>query len=97
MIHRLEPADRVKLIETRLKQSLDVQQLLIIDDSAKHAGHAGAKERGGGHFTIKIVSEQFQNKSAVQRHRMIYSALGDAMETEIHALSIKALTPDEDR
>jgi BolA protein len=66
----------------------------IIDDSHKHAGHAGARD-GGGHFRLHIVSAQFAGKSTVARHRMIYSALGEMMRHDIHALNITAKTPDE--
>ncbi len=69
-------------------------QLDITDDSASHAGHAGAKS-GGGHFFLTIVSEGFVGKTTLARHRMIYDALGDMMQREIHALSIKAYTAGE--
>jgi BolA protein len=65
----------------------------IIDDSAKHAGHAGAKE--GGHYRLTIVSPRFSGCGTMQRHRLIYEALGSMMRGEIHALSIKALAPEE--
>jgi BolA protein len=68
--------------------------LEIADDSALHAGHAGARS-GGGHYQLTIVSEQFAGKPTLARHRMIYERLADMMHTEIHALSIKAVTPDE--
>ena len=68
-------------------------QLEIADDSAKHAGHAGAG--GGGHFRLTIVSPRFSGCGTMQRHRLIYEALGPMMRGEIHALSIKALTPEE--
>jgi BolA protein len=74
--------------------ALDPQRLDIADDSAKHAGHAGARE-GGGHYRLTIVSARFAGCGTVQRHRLIYEALGPMMRREIHALSIKALTPDE--
>ena len=67
--------------------------LEIDDDSRAHAGHAGAKERGGGHFELRIVSTQFANKTLVARHRLIYAALGDLMQREIHALKIDASAP----
>lgn len=86
--------DRIALIETRLRAALAPQSLEIADESAQHAGHAGARS-GGGHYALVIVSPSFSGKSLVERHRMIYDALGDAMHREIHALSIKALTPDE--
>jgi BolA family transcriptional regulator, general stress-responsive regulator len=69
-------------------------QLDITDDSASHAGHAGAQS-GGGHFYLTIVSEIFAGKPTLARHRMIYTALGDMMQREIHALSIKAYTSSE--
>jgi len=87
--------DRIKLIKNRLEDSLEPLKLTIMDDSHLHVGHDGAKESGGGHFNIVVVSAQFQAKSAIERHRMIYLALGDAMGTEIHALSIDAKTPQE--
>lgn len=68
-------------------------QLQLIDDSAEHAGHAGAG--GGGHYRLLIVSAQFAGKTTLQRHRLIYDALGDLMRCRIHALSIRSLTPDE--
>lgn len=66
----------------------------IIDDSHKHAGHAGARD-GGGHYRLHIVSALFAGKNTVARHRMIYSALGEMMRHDIHALNITAKTPDE--
>jgi BolA protein len=74
--------------------ALDPMSLEIIDESHKHAGHAGARD-GGGHYLLDIVSEQFSGKKTVARHRMIYSALGELMKREIHALTIRAHTPDE--
>jgi BolA protein len=68
--------------------------LAINDESHKHAGHAGARD-GTGHYQLSIVSMQFVGKNTVARHRMIYSALGDLMQREIHALDIQAKTPDE--
>ncbi|MGA8148677.1 MAG: BolA family protein [Gallionellaceae bacterium] len=66
----------------------------IIDDSHLHAGHAGARD-GGGHYQLKIVSAHFIGKSAVERHRMVYSALGEMVKRGIHAINIKAYTPEE--
>ena len=68
-------------------------QIDIVDDSHLHAGHAGARN-GGGHYCVKIVSAQFIGKSTLARHRMIYSALGEMMQHDIHALNITASTPD---
>lgn len=73
---------------------LQPESLDIIDDSAKHAGHAGAAS-GGGHYQLTIVSKQFAGKPQVARHRLIYQALGDMMQRQIHALSITAYTPDQ--
>ena len=86
--------ERAIMIEKRLREIFAPQTVKVRDDSRLHAGHEGAKS-GGGHFAVTIVSPQFQGKNAVQRHQMIYQALGDMMKKEIHALSIQALTPDE--
>ena len=86
---------RVERIKIRLTQSLAPESLEIIDDSASHAGHAGVRERGGGHFFATIVSPKFEGKSLIQRHKLVYESLGDLMQSEIHAFSIKAYTPNE--
>ncbi len=87
--------DRVERIRERLEATLQPVRLEIQDDSAKHAGHAGARG-GGGHYIVTIVSPAFVNRSLIERHRMVYDALGDMMASEIHALSIDARAPDED-
>jgi len=74
--------------------ALDPVVVEIIDDSAKHAGHAGARG-GGGHFRLRIVSPRFAGCRTMERHRLVYDALGPLMKREIHALSIAATTPDE--
>jgi BolA family transcriptional regulator, general stress-responsive regulator len=74
--------------------ALNPMNLEIIDESHIHAGHAGALD-GGGHYVLNIVSAQFAGSNTVARHRMIYSALGEMMKREIHALTIQARTPDE--
>ena len=84
-------------VTERIEKKLEVltpDSVELIDDSEMHAGHEGAKE-GGGHFQLVIVSPQFEGKSTQQRHRMIHAALGDMLEREIHAVTIKAYTPDE--
>lgn len=68
--------------------------LEIIDDSALHAGHAGARS-GGGHFRVTILSPKFLGKGTMARHRMVYDALGALMQRDIHAVSIVAKTPEE--
>ena len=74
--------------------ALEPLRLDIRDDSAKHAGHAGARA-GGGHFAMTIVSAQFAGKPLMARHRMVYDALGSLMKHEIHAVSIDAKPPEE--
>jgi BolA protein len=87
-------SDRIDRIRTRLTQALQPDSLEITDESAKHAGHAGAAS-GGGHFIVHIVAAAFQDKNLIQRHRLVYDALGDMMQHDIHALSIQAATPGE--
>ncbi len=82
------------MIKERLEKELTPKQIDIVDESHLHAGHAGAAS-GGGHFNVTIISDQFAGKSTIERHRMVYLAIDDLMRTEIHALSIKALTPEE--
>lgn len=79
-------------IRARL-QPLAASSLHIQDDSALHAGHAG--NTGGGHFTLTIVSSQFSGKSQIIRHRLVYQAMADLIPNKIHALSIRALAPEE--
>lgn len=86
---------RAEKIRNRLEEALSPVHLDITDDSMAHAGHKGAMETGGGHFHATIVSEAFEGKSSVQRHQLVYRALGDLMQTEIHAFSMKAFTPLE--
>ncbi|OQK18030.1 cell division protein BolA [Methyloprofundus sedimenti] len=84
----------VDLIKSLLTVSLTPEQLEVADNSQAHAGHAGARS-GGGHYHVRIVSSAFEGKSLVQRHQLIYKALGDLMKHEIHALGIDAFTPTE--
>jgi BolA protein len=81
------------LIRQRLA-ALEPENLELEDESAQHRGHAGAAG-GGGHFRLTIVSPRFCNLSTLARHRLVYAALGELMQREIHALSITALTPEE--
>ena len=85
--------ERIAMIRERLTEVFAPDALNIIDESAKHAGHASAG--GAGHFAVEIVADAFAGKTLIQRHRLVYDALDDAMNTEIHALSIKASTPAE--
>ncbi|HEX9625968.1 MAG TPA: BolA family protein [Acidiferrobacterales bacterium] len=86
--------ERMHRIEQRLRAVLAPDSLELADESARHAGHAGARG-GGGHYVLTIVSANFAGKGPIERHRMVYAALGEAMRAEIHALSIHAYTPDE--
>ena len=74
--------------------ALSPESMEILDESAKHAGHEGAKS-GGGHYWLTIVSSRFSGQGTLARHRLVYETLGDMMHKEIHALSIKAYAPDE--
>lgn len=85
---------RVRRIEQILMDAFEPSELRIKDQSHLHAGHAGARD-GLGHFDVFIVSEAFRDVSRVRRHQMIYAALGDMMQTDIHALAIRAGHPDE--
>ena len=76
-----------------LLAGLEPLSVEIIDDSALHAGHAGARE--GGHYRLAIVSQQFEGKKIMERHRMVYAALASLMQSGIHALNISAKTPAE--
>ena len=77
------------MIDAKLRAALDVTSLEIVDESHLHVGHAGAAS-GGGHFQVVITAKDFSGLSKLARHRLVYEALGDAMKTDIHALSIKA-------
>ena len=81
----------------RIREALAALQpvtLDVIDDSHKHAGHEGARD-GRGHFTVRIVSPVFAGKAPLARHRGIYAALAEMMQTDIHALAIEAKAPGE--
>ncbi len=86
--------DRVETIEKRLRAAFSPKELLVKDQSHLHAGHAGAQD-GRGHFDVTIVSEDSGDIGRLQRHRMVFDALGEMMDTDIHALRVQALTPDE--
>ena len=91
-------SNRVEQLRKALQSELAPVSLEIIDDSAKHAGHAGARE--GGHFRVVLVADAFKGRSQLERHRLVYAAVAPLMgqgpaELKIHALSIIARTPDE--
>ena len=81
------------LIRQRLAV-LDPETYTLEDESDQHRGHAGAAS-GGGHFRLTLVSPKFRNLSTIARHRLVYEAMGELMQREIHALSITAITPEE--
>ena len=86
--------DRRAHIESKLREALAAVHVEVIDESHLHAGHAGARS-GGGHFRALIVSERFDGANAVARQRLVYAALSREMDGEIHALSMRTLTPGE--
>jgi BolA protein len=77
-------------------QVLAPTELELVDESHRHAGHAGARD-GRGHFALQICSEAFAGLAPLARHRKVYAALGELMQTDIHALSIDARAPGEER
>lgn len=85
---------RLDRIRTSIASALAPSLLEVGDDSALHVGHAGAAS-GGGHYRVKLVSERFEGMRLVMRHRLVYDAVRDMMNTEIHALAITAQAPSE--
>ena len=86
--------DRRTRIEETLRRELDADPVVVVDESHLHAGHAGARG-GAGHFRAVIVSARFEGKGPLERQRLVYAALADEMGREIHALSMRTLTPDQ--
>ena len=86
---------RLSRIQTRLESTFAPAQVSVRDDSPKHAGHPGAHS-GAGHFAVRIESEAFAGRSTLQRHRMVYEALAEMMPSDIHALIIDAISPDDE-
>ena len=85
-------ADRLRQIRSRLETAFEPEHLELVDESHLHAGHAGAAD-GKGHFRLRIVSDRFRYTRPIERQRMVFDALGDLMQTDIHALSISAQPP----
>ncbi|KQQ75572.1 cell division protein BolA [Xanthomonas sp. Leaf131] len=85
---------RVERIRSALQTALAPIELEVVDDSHRHAGHAGARD-GRGHFNVRVVSAAFVGKAPLARHRAVYAAVGEMMQTDIHALSIEAFAPGE--
>ena len=86
--------ERVQQIQERLETGFSPTHLQVKDQSHLHAGHAGARD-GMGHFEVTIVAAAFEGKSRIERHRLVYAALGTLMQSDIHALKINAFSPDE--
>ncbi|MEX0731924.1 MAG: BolA family protein [Aquisalimonadaceae bacterium] len=86
--------ERLKQIEERLRSAIPVEHLEVVDESHLHVGHAGARD-GRGHFRVVVISEALAEMSPLQRHRLVYDAMGSLMQTDIHALGIEAMTPAE--
>jgi len=82
-------------IEKKLKAGLTVEFLEIIDDSADHAGHIGARPGGESHFSVEVTAKEFTGLSRIDRHKLINNILKDELKNQVHALSIKALSPEE--
>jgi BolA family transcriptional regulator, general stress-responsive regulator len=87
---------RVDAIDARLRAAFAPLQLMVEDESHRHAGHAGARD-GRGHFRVSVVSAAFSGQPALARHRAVYAALGEMMQTDIHALAIDARAPEEEK
>ena len=81
-------------IENTLRRALSATEVQVVDESALHAGHAGAAS-GGGHYRVTVVSPLFTGKNPVQRHRLVYAALANDMQQTIHALALTTLAPHE--
>ncbi len=87
---------RAERIRAMLESAFAAARVTVHDDSARHAGHAGARD-GAGHFLVRIESQSFAGRSRLERHRLVYDALSGMMPSEIHALNIEAISPDDDK
>ena len=90
----MNPKLRVKAIEDTLNEAFAPEALGVEDEGHLHEGHEGARD-GRGHFRVLIISSAFDGKSLLERHRMVYKALGEMMRLDIHALAFDAWSPDE--
>jgi BolA protein len=84
-------------LQRKLTDAFQPTRLSIVDDSHKHAGHAGARPGGESHFSVEIVSPVFAGKSRVERQRLVYALLAAELREQVHALALRTLAPDEDR
>ena len=87
-------SSRAQIIEKLLIDAFSPSEILVKDQSHLHAGHAGAQD-GKGHFDVRLVSSQFDGLSRISRHRMVYDALSSYMQSDVHALRIKAISPTD--
>lgn len=85
----------LEMLINKLRLSLQPSEINIVDDSARHAGHAGSSAGGASHFKLQIVSAHFEGLSPIARHRLVYRVLEQEMKQQIHALNIDAKTPAE--
>lgn len=86
---------RAQRIREALEAALQPDRMVLVDESHRHVGHAGARD-GRGHFALTVVSGKFSGLAPIARHRLVYGAVAELMQTDIHALSIQALTPEDD-
>ena len=86
---------RAERIKSMLMQAFPSALIAVKDDSARHAGHAGARD-GAGHFLVRIESEDFTGRSRLERHRLVYKALAEMLPREIHAINIEAVSPEDE-
>lgn len=84
-------------IEHKLTEALAPARLEVIDESARHTGHAGANPEGESHFRVVVVAAAFEGKGRVERQRMVYAALADELRERVHALSLSLHTPQEEK
>lgn len=90
----MKPSARAQAIEDALRAALEAPHVAVLDQSALHAGHAGGRG-GGGHFRVLVVSDRFRGLSRVAAQRLVYEALAELMDNDIHALAMRTLTPEE--
>jgi BolA family transcriptional regulator, general stress-responsive regulator len=89
------PMTTREVIADKLTKAFAPQRLEVIDDSHRHAGHAGARPGGQTHYSVHIVSQAFRGKSRIDRHRMVNAALASELQSGVHALAIRAAAPGE--
>jgi len=86
---------KIQNLEEALSQALHPEHLEVLDDSAKHRGHAGARQGGGGHYIVTVVAQAFAGKTLIEQHRLVNEALKDLFGSEIHALALQTYSPEQ--